>query len=1029
MALLPPTVGERLARCGTEVEVWGLVAGATIDLFVDAAQHTMTSSGSWAVFSVPGLNANQRVRARQTLGSEVSQDSPEVIVGEVALPPSPARLSPAIYRCAHCVYADGVAPGSTVTLLQSDKPRETRTIVATAKANRGGAACFGVSFGDGGFVYAQTTTCGQEGPLSAPSALVDAPTRLPAPTIPSPVFACQTGMAMNGLTHGAVVEVFSGAASFGTFCSCWGGVWVNLGRSLTTSDRLAAKQTLINAERDCNVDGDRSAEVSVAPPDERIKPALRPVLYEGDRLVRVQNQIEGGELHVLVTDDGSTVERDVGRVGSSRFEDVALNEPLVVRQRVRVKQTLCSHDEISDPLIVQARPAPLPVPVVRAPLYDCGIVVAVDGVLPGARVRLFQDGVPIGYAWSDGSTVVVRVGPRLRQGASITATQEAGGTASDPSSAVAVGALTSLPAPTVLPPVRVGDRSVRVGGIVPGATVQVFDGGVLVGTADAAEVVAVVTLSREVTDSSDLRARQALCGQPSPESGTAPEPHVDPSQPGPGTPSAPTETSAPDLIIPATTDLQAITSSIHGEITFPADPSNPGQVDPSRSPYPLVVVAHGRHNHRSPSYQGYRYLTSHLASHGMICLSIDLNDINGSNGGIGASGIEARGAVILEHIRVILARNGTAGDILQNRIDPTRIALVGHSRGGEAVVSAQVQNMSRPAASRYAIRGVVPIAPINALNLRHVATPLFVIYGSADDDVAGGSDFINPFLIYDHAETPKAMIFIHHARHNGFNEVWVRPGEENESILEGTISPAEHQAIAKAYILAFFQERLFGRSAYTPYIDGSARPFGLSGYGIHHQYQLTTRLPVDNFGDDDPQLSLPAEPISRDRNRLNLAVSYTNTSTTVWYDEEFRAVSQNPHDSRGVQLVWSTGEVYESVVGNRNVSDRRVLSLRIGQQYSSTATLNPVDQPQDAHVSLVTAGGSATVRIGTITDLPYPHVRPYLTKAALKTVRIPLSFFTAVNPAIQLTNVNAVRIGFSATPTGAVSIDDVEFSD
>jgi hypothetical protein len=30
MALVPPTVGDRLVRCGTSVVVWGIVARATV---------------------------------------------------------------------------------------------------------------------------------------------------------------------------------------------------------------------------------------------------------------------------------------------------------------------------------------------------------------------------------------------------------------------------------------------------------------------------------------------------------------------------------------------------------------------------------------------------------------------------------------------------------------------------------------------------------------------------------------------------------------------------------------------------------------------------------------------------------------------------------------------------------------------------------------------------------------------------------------------------------------------------------------
>jgi hypothetical protein len=435
-------------------------------------------------------------------------------------------------------------------------------------------------------------------------------------------------------------------------------------------------------------------------------------------------------------------------------------------------------------------------------------------------------------------------------------------------------------------------------------------------------------------------------------------------------------------------------------------------------------MAHGNHSASSPSYQGYRYLARHLVSQGMIFMSVNLNDINGRD-----DLIDARGLVILEHIRVLLQRSATAGDLLFGAIDPNRIGIVGHSRGAEGVVDAQVQNMARSPASRFNIKGVIPIAPTNFLNHRHTGAQLFVIYGSFDADVSGGNSGVNPFFIYDHADAPKAMIFIHRARHNGFNEVWVRPGEENERIFSGVMSPAEHQTIAKAYINAFFQSTLFNRTAYDAFIQGPTRPPGLGGFSIHNQFRAASRAVVDNFGDADAQLGIAASPIQRELNTLNQNVSYTQSSMTLWFDAEMSTVSNNPHDSRGVQLAWGTADSYVSDVDTRDFSGFLMLSLRIGQQFSPSASLNPSSLPQDVLVKLKTAGGDAIVRVGSITDLPFPDQRPdSLTKAPLKTVRVPLIAFSAINPSVRLNQITGVELGFPLTPFGAISVDDIEFS-
>jgi hypothetical protein len=1032
MPLLPPTVGERLARCEREVEVWGIVPGSDVELLINhVVADTRNVTGSGTTFSLgSNLLAGQIVTARQRQGAETSLESPHVEVGDVELPPPPPRLAPSIYRCAHCIYADGMAPGSMVTLFQGDSIEGGMRQVAQAVVNRLGFACFspGDNLTIGIPVVGQATTCGINSTFSAPSALISAPGRFPAPHIRSPIFACQSSVDMDGLTQGASVEVISNLGSLGFFCSCWGAVHVNLPRRLADGEQISARQFMINPTTNCNIDGTVSAPPEpVIPPDARIKPIIRPILYDGDRLVRVRNQIDGGEITIMVRDSIGSPENNLGRAGASEFEEIALNDPLRAGQIVRALQSLCGRTESSDPITVQPRPATIPAPMLRPPLYDCGVLVAVDGVLPGAQVRVFQNGFPVGFAWADGPSVIVRVGPSLVQGRAITARQRVGGMDSLPSGAVPVSSLAALPVPIILPPLRIGDRSVQVGGVVPGAYVQVFDRGMLIGTADAVESIVAVSISQPIEAASDIRVSQTLCSQTSNISERGPTPHADPSEPGGRAPSTPTDTSSTGFDVPASANAPAFHVNIRGELTFPRDPGNPNAVDPNGAPYPLIIIAHGNHAASSPSYQGYRYLANHLASHGMICMSIDLNDINGRSNDF--TGLDARGLVILEHIRILLARNATPGDLLHNKIDTNNIGLVGHSRGGEGVVAAQANNFSRPAASRFNIRGVVPIAPTNGLNLHHRGASIFLIYGSGDADVSGGSDFVNPFLIYDRSETPKSMIFVHHARHNGFNEVWVRPGEENESILPDTLAPTEHQAIAKAYINAFFQSVLLNRPAYDVYVQGPVRPHSLESYSIHNQYQVTNRLPIDNFGDDDSQLGLGEEnPIRRENNTVGQTVAYSQSGMDVWFDQEFRLVSQNPHDSRGSQLRWAAIENYVSNVNNRDARPYSVLSIRLGQQYSTATMLNPANQSQDLLVTLITSGGEATVRVGSITDLPFPHERGGLTKAVLKTVRIPLASFSAINPAVRLDQVTAVRLNVGLTPQGAISVDDIEFS-
>jgi len=98
-------------------------------------------------------------------------------------------------------------------------------------------------------------------------------------------------------------------------------------------------------------------------------------------------------------------------------------------------------------------------------------------------------------------------------------------------------------------------------------------------------------------------------------------------------------------------------------------------------PFPLVLVVHGNHNMKDFSDPGYGYLGQLLASRGFILVSVDENFINGNLRGEN----DGRGWLLLEHLRRWRTWNDSSGSPFYHKVDMGNIALMGHSRGGEAV--------------------------------------------------------------------------------------------------------------------------------------------------------------------------------------------------------------------------------------------------------------------------------------------------------------------------------------------------------
>ena len=250
-------------------------------------------------------------------------------------------------------------------------------------------------------------------------------------------------------------------------------------------------------------------------------------------------------------------------------------------------------------------------------------------------------------------------------------------------------------------------------------------------------------------------------------------------------------------------------------------------------PFPLVLIVHGNHNMEDYSDPGYSYLGELLASRGYITVSVDENFINGSwIGDFRGKELPARAWLLLKHLQQWRDWNEDRSHPLSGKADLENIALIGHSRGGEAVpIAAAFNTLSHfPDDSReafdfdFGIRSVIAIAPTDYRYDRRVTienVDYLGIQGSydSDEDSFFGLRQLQRTSFTDSLQHMKAAVYIHGANHGQFNTGWGRhdAGFPYKMFLntKPLISGEDQRAFAAVLISAFLETSIRGEIRYA----------------------------------------------------------------------------------------------------------------------------------------------------------------------------------------------------------------------
>ncbi len=288
--------------------------------------------------------------------------------------------------------------------------------------------------------------------------------------------------------------------------------------------------------------------------------------------------------------------------------------------------------------------------------------------------------------------------------------------------------------------------------------------------------------------------------------------------------------------------------------------------------FPLVLMVHGNHEMVERSELGYAYLGELLASRGYIFVSIDENFLNGYFAG-GISGEnDARGWLLLKHLELWEEWNDDLDNIFFEKVDLNNIALIGHSRGGEAVsVAAAFNRLDKYPDNgnikldfNFNIRSIIAIAPVDK-QYKPADNPLplsdvnyLVIQGAHDADVSnfsGLGQYQRVSFSDPSSDFFKSALYIYQANHSQFNSDWGRydlglPRSYYLNI-KPLLLPEQQRQLASVYISAFLDSTLKSVKEYRSiFEDYHNAGIWLPDTLYTNQFQSASYLPLANFEED-----------------------------------------------------------------------------------------------------------------------------------------------------------------------------------
>jgi dienelactone hydrolase len=487
-------------------------------------------------------------------------------------------------------------------------------------------------------------------------------------------------------------------------------------------------------------------------------------------------------------------------------------------------------------------------------------------------------------------------------------------------------------------------------------------------------------------------------------------------------------------------------------------------------PFPLVLIVHGNHNMLRASDQGYGWLAHHLAGRGFIVASVDQNFLNGAPllGNLPNEN-DARALHLLEHVRLWRAWNADPGSPFFGRVDLGKVALIGHSRGGEAAaLAAAYDRLSHhPGDARvtfdhgFGIRSVVAIAPSDGqsrpadrlLPLHDV--DYLVLQGGHDADsiwFQGDRQYQRVSLAGD-GDSMKASVYLHGANHGQFNTVWGRRDAVAPMAWLLNTRPlmdagAQRQA-GMVFITAFLEASLRGADGYRSlFRDHRRGAHWLPATTYLTRYQDASFRVVSDFEED---IDVTTASVGGGRSQ--------GERLALWREGDIRMRGGVRRFTHAVTLGWATSAAETPPVYGIALPPDAVAGWALDGDAALSFDMAVIDArspmvPAERDDPASPAGAvDFTIELvdeaGVVASVPLSSVRPPIpplpirftklalldaqafgaaTEPLLQTFTVPLARFVGQVPEFDPARVSVVRFRFDRGQQGVIVLDDIGFA-